>query len=387
MSVHFEESPSLVNSVCAQPWVGLQVNPFREIRPCCMFDDSLGKYGGAKSLETYFASPQLKLIRENMLKGKWNKGCLSCKSEEILTGSSPRIFSPGFTKSIEMHEVTPQLQKVELFFDNTCNLDCVMCQPRFSTKWNRHIDSLNRLGINFNSFTKEEVSRLQKDDILSLLDQCSEAKNVILIGGEPLASAEANFFLEQWASRGYEGKLEIISNGTLLNEARLDQLSKIKNLVLKLSIDGIERVYEWVRGYQWAGVDNVLKSLNKYPLRALLCPTIGFFNLFNMKDLARYSIENQLDIQLSHVLREPRYLSVGIIPPDLRVGLKEQFQSNQEHYCDVDPFLNILESPVHNDVDLLRKQARKWCGYFDQNRGMMLSEIAPEVSLFLRDHS
>lgn len=74
--------PDTKNSLCAQPWVGLQVSANREIRPCCMYDEPLGEYNGKQSIEAYFKGNEIKEVRKTMLAGQWPDGCKSCRKED-----------------------------------------------------------------------------------------------------------------------------------------------------------------------------------------------------------------------------------------------------------------------------------------------------------------
>jgi sulfatase maturation enzyme AslB (radical SAM superfamily) len=364
------------NSFCAQPWVGLQIAPDKSIRPCCMFDRDLGKYNGNESLSRAYSVGLIQDVRQTILNGKWHPDCLSCKREEELTGSSPRVFSPGLKETIQNHERDLSFQKVELFIDNLCNLDCVMCRPTFSSKWNQHIKNLNDQQINFNQLEAVNHARLKREDIDFLFTKCQSAKHIILIGGEPLASPECLYFLDLWSKNSSDAVLQITTNGTLLKDETLQLLEKCKNLYLQVSVDATDSVYEWIRGYSFKKLEINLRKISDRGISMLLSPTIGIFNAEHVSSLFEFAQSLGASIKFGHILRQPEFLSALNLDWGVRNRIVESLPNSHE---DELPMLRkfLLNSQMPQKVDENLEKALAWIHYFDKVRGISLLSMSP----------
>lgn len=123
---------------------------------------------------------------------------------------------------------------------NICNLDCSFCfQDRI-----RRSDAMT------------------SDEWINLIDQLPEYARVTLTGGEPLAFKEfERVFLH--VTRKFQ--CNMISNGLLLNEKKIDLLLSQKNFkVLSVSIDDIGNISRDVKPAQW---DRFLKAIKYFHKR------------------------------------------------------------------------------------------------------------------------
>jgi hypothetical protein len=98
------------------------------------------------NFENFHNLPAKVQAREAMLRGEWpGRGCEYCQHVENLGGLSDRLMTlerhhgadkipPELFKNPVATEVTPTV--LEVYFNNTCNLSCVYCGPKLSSKWN-----------------------------------------------------------------------------------------------------------------------------------------------------------------------------------------------------------------------------------------------------------
>ena len=79
--------------------------------------------------------------RKLMLDGKWpTGGCEYCKNIETAGGKSDRQFQleipnlvpPELDADLAAVSVTPRI--VEVYLDNVCNMSCIYCEDKFSSK-------------------------------------------------------------------------------------------------------------------------------------------------------------------------------------------------------------------------------------------------------------
>jgi len=173
--------------------------------------------------------------RVQMLAGKWPKiGCNYCQDIEQAGGQSDRITNlnfPGIHAPPELAtdpvaiNVTPRI--LEVYFDNTCNLKCLYCGPRFSSLWDAENIKFGKIA--FNKSPNIESNKQKIFEWLKINRQ--HLTNFNILGGEPLYQDELDHCLdlfEQYPAP--ELKLQIFTN---LN-AKLDRVQRIVQQVKRL---------------------------------------------------------------------------------------------------------------------------------------------------------
>jgi hypothetical protein len=155
--------------------------------------------------------------RNRMLDGQWPvKGCDYCKNIEAAGGASDRITNldfPGIHAPPELDQdpaavaVTPRI--LEVYFDNTCNLKCVYCSPRFSSLW----DAEN-IKHGLPAFVKSTNIELNKIKLFAWLKLHGNKLTVFnILGGEPLYQEELTQCLDLFEQfPAPELKLQIFTN-------------------------------------------------------------------------------------------------------------------------------------------------------------------------------
>ena len=183
--------------------------------------------------------------RKQMLQGKWPKvGCDYCINIEKAGGQSDRITNldfPGQHAPVELADnpiatqVTPRI--LEIYFDNTCNLKCLYCGPRFSSLW----DAEN---VKFGdpALAKDPNLQSNKQKLFDWLKVNGQyLTNFNILGGEPLYQRELEECLDLFeAHPAPELKLQIFTN---LN-AKLDYVKKVTKRVKHLINTGCLREFE-----------------------------------------------------------------------------------------------------------------------------------------------
>jgi len=170
--------------------------------------------------------------RNIMLSGRWptvaNGGsghCEFCKKVEDVGGTSDRMYQrciPGLTPpelndDLTAVSVTPRL--LEVFLNNTCNLQCVYCNPRDSSKiYDENTRFTDESGISVKSFDNSQYGIISDSELEILIGKYLDwlkrnghvLKRLHLLGGETFYQKE--FF------------------------ATLDVLEQIKNPELQLNV-------------------------------------------------------------------------------------------------------------------------------------------------------
>jgi hypothetical protein len=203
--------------------------------------------------------------RMKMLDGKWpDKGCVYCQDIEAAGGQSDRITNldfPGIHAPPELEHnplavhVTPRI--LEVYFDNTCNLKCLYCSPRFSSLW----DAEN-IKYGDPAFIKSANIESNKQKLFEWLKQHGHNLTVFnILGGEPLYQPELEQVLTLFEQHpAPELKLQMFTN---LN-ARLPYLQKIVQRVRQLIDRGCIREFEITASLDCWGAP---QEYVRYPLK------------------------------------------------------------------------------------------------------------------------
>jgi hypothetical protein len=179
--------------------------------------------------------------RQRMLAGEWPvQGCAYCRDIEEAGGSSDRMTNlnfPGIHAPPELDvdpgatRVTPRM--LEVYFDNTCNLKCLYCGPKFSSLWDaenkRHGLFQNGNLIIADDFVKSHNMNTNKLKLFDWLKINSKHLSVFnFLGGEPLYQEELDQVLDLFDQYpAPELKLQIFTN---LNA----RLSRVQALVQRV---------------------------------------------------------------------------------------------------------------------------------------------------------
>jgi len=243
---------------CRYAESGFYIAAHQVASPCCSIDT--GEYVFPyESIDQFLDQKILLDLREASKKGHIlnHPACADCVYNERRSLTSTR--HKGLKTISKSNPGEHKLKRLDIAFGNTCNLDCVMCSPEFSSKYNAAMkDMPNELksGMGRTTLKNHTLSYEKIDEILDKVGNTLES--VILKGGEPLYDKKAQYFLNKLVDINPNVKLEIISNCTIINQ---EFLSKFKNITITASIDGIYEIYEYIRGFDFKILDNNIEKL------------------------------------------------------------------------------------------------------------------------------
>lgn len=119
-----------------------------------------------------------------------------------------------------------------------CNLRCSMCWW-----WGEN-------GIAFRLVKERDplvTNELSTQEIFALVDQVSKyTKEIYLAGGEPFIRKDLIQIIKYITGKGMSASLT--SNGTLISDEQIKELSQIDNLMMTFSLDGTREVHDKIRG-------------------------------------------------------------------------------------------------------------------------------------------
>lgn len=343
--------------------------------------------------------------RRLMLDGQWPKGgCEYCANIERAGGKSDRQFQieiPNLVPSeldtdLTAIEVTPRI--VEVYLDNVCNMSCIYCEDKFSSR----IQQENLRYGEFRSNTLEIKNISNKSVEFELLSQkfwkwmeenYSSLRRLHVLGGEPFFQSQFETcmsFLEQHSNPELE--FNIVSNLKVSRnklESFLERIKvllkqrKIKRFDLTCSIDcwGNEQEYirhgidmrEWISNFEYLVTQRwITLNINQ---------TITGLGIKSMIDLVRFVNQQRKSREIGHYFmscNDRPHLYPGIFGPgyfdqeldlvlnempdnnwqqkharSLMSGLKKEFNTHQRDPEQIDNLLHFL-----NEID--RRRGLDW---------------------------
>jgi len=266
------------NVYCVMPFVHIKQFQNHIYGPCCEFENPIHQKinnisaprvtsennNKAVSLTDSFNSNYFKHIRKEMIEGNIPAGCERCVNKEKMNVGSYRQWANKefHTDNFNVEQPLSEIRGLDISFSNECNLTCRMCQPSYSTKWNGIWDNFSSIYNKEWSLSQHEGKSTWKIKAIDplLLPNLEYLK---IMGGEPFIGKDHNTFIQNLSNENISNIFfEYNTNATIYPENDiLNKLSKAKGGVIKLSIDGIGALNEYIRpGVKWSVIDNVVKQ-------------------------------------------------------------------------------------------------------------------------------
>lgn len=340
------------NTWCVLPWTHICVRTDTALKPCCRFLsenptnefdvtlEDLSKNGIAAMNSDLFID-----IRTKMLAGEQLPGCKKCYSQEADLKSNKRSMRQYFNEIFDLDPANctdrfESIRYIEMSIDNICNLQCRICDSKFSSKLqNRDVflnkQSFKKLEPNFNKFDNVDLSNLE---------------HIKILGGEPFITPNFEKFIDYILERANPSKilLNIATNGTAIpSESLLKKLNKFKQIYINVSLDAVTKSNDYQRfGSKY---ETTLKTAAEY--ETLISNSIVSYHvtvsIYTAGSLAKTldyfeSIDRLYSIDF---VRHPPYLSLLYTPSDYNTWVLEQNQSHQKAYALVK---NLLKENQYN---------------------------------------
>jgi MoaA/NifB/PqqE/SkfB family radical SAM enzyme len=230
-----------------------------------------------KDAKEYLDSEFLKKLQHHFLtQDELPSGCRACREVE-----SKKLLSVRQLKNKFFHEIILKqldIQELDIFPSNTCNLSCVMCNPKFSSSVAAEYKKLGFIDTIYNFD--------QTDLVIETIKSLPNLRHIHIAGGEFFYGKHCLKILEAIKTAGIPN-VEFITNGTVYDDRHVSILKGFTNLSLQFSVDGIENYYNFIRyPGQWQTVkENILKYKNQLPNAHLeTSMVVQPLNIFNILD-------------------------------------------------------------------------------------------------------
>ncbi len=371
---------------CSNFWKHACIRPGKELVPCCNFTAyepiTLINLSDTVSFTNSLNDQKLVKLRRDSFEGKKIAGCVKCETLESVSLPSLRTVSNLKNAPPELpSEIVKvnDIESLEFFLGDQCNLRCLMCDPQSSTAIQNEFRKLNK-----SYQVKETMSLTDSIELFQSLPMLSEVK---FVGGEPFLSKvhlEILKFLNQRKTSDIE--LTYYTNVTVWPaEKILDSWRSYKKIYLWLSIDGLRGLNEYIRfPSKWNVVEknarNFFKLAEDYKnIDIRVNSTISIYNIFSVNQLELWfnDLASQFNVNsflLLNPLSDPDFLSFSILSEKLKNLARDRLNPMSHQQLSLSA---ILCGPSKND---LRKKFFDYTEELDRNRQKSIRKEVPELT-------
>lgn len=272
---------------CYFPYYNILLNvPTDSVTWCC----KMGERSKLEDLnpDALHDAPLLKSIRNSLAQGIQHNACKLCwdaeknniQSWRQVEGEIPNELK---NKNLDQAPYNNQFRRIEIFFDNTCDMACIYCNPGLSSKWTQENNQTKLHPEYLNKVYNDDRVKIQKikDTIRSVSKTVSkdETVDLVILGGEPFLSPRVkngkfieyiNIYYEN-APIESELRLTFITNCNTPDQVfdkNLAILHEARNMYpnlsvhITISLECVGKLTEITRfGSNWDQVD---KNINKW---------------------------------------------------------------------------------------------------------------------------
>ena len=379
---------------CTAPFAHMYVHKNEDIKMCCMTTEyKMASHSTEIDLEKRWKSDYYKNIRQQFLDGEEPAICTSCFTTEDMGGRSDRMnFNdryPFLKPNIETGNQYGSPIDLDIRPGNLCNLKCRMCGPESSSQLEKERLQHSEL------FKTSKLTVYKSDGIFSeknldfLLKNADKGDHIKFLGGEPTIMPEVSDILDNLIENDKSHiNVVITTNCTNSIKSFTDKLNKFSHLSFNYSVDGTDKVVEYIRNP--VKFKTIEKNMKLYHKMTTGVDNISFafqaYNLFNLYDTIKWAAD--LDVRVRpEIVENPRWCSIWSIPKKIRdaeLTRTKQLMLNDDKYIEwsTHPLSNImptidriLESDKEYSVKNLAEMTKK----FDIARTQHIKDYIPAI--------
>ena len=401
--------------------------PRNEVKWCCKMLE--GSSLDDHDPENYYKDPLLTDIRDSLEQGIEHSACDNCWRAEHKDVESWRQVEGIVPDHLKEHNLNTdpfnkRFKRVELFFDNTCDLACIYCGPWLSSKWVQE-NQRSKLFTRFSHVEKETDEKTQKiiDTIEHLGKNAVENDRIDLafLGGEPWLSPQVKDgkfirFIDAYYKHAPKSATMVLNFITNLNtpdkvfDKNLQVLKQAKEKYpgviphISMSLECVGKYTELTRyGSNW---DQVNKNINRWLSEDWIRFNFNTaFNALTLHDVPNY-IDYLVDCYNTHkrpisispnVVYEPLGLEPSVLDKSFAIYIDSAIEKiqNNTHCFEDDPGIgyqrliqnlqNIKDSLGNNTQNI--PNLKHFVSYMQQHRNINIKKHFPLIARYLKKNS
>jgi hypothetical protein len=209
-------------------------------------------------------------------------------------------------------------------------------------------------------------------------------QHVYMAGGEPFYVNNFEDILHRMMVKAPNARYVINTNGTRLLKDKDIRRFKDYNLVMRVSIDGVGAVDEYVRnGTNWQHKLKVMDQYYKYFAIECWDLTLNSLSVRQAPELITYLKTRFPEVQINV---RPAYGNSPFhfyrLPESMRTGVLQWFEDNDELAWGSDSIIAQLKKP-HVDYRWKLKQV---VDFWDERGPVKLNDFDPELNKYIHDN-
>ena len=355
------------------------------LKVCC-YSNPVKKYSKDFNFST---DEKFNKIRKQMLVGDKVEYCTNCYEMEKNGGESFRIRDTNYwVEKLDIQDyknTNVNLQYYDIRNDNLCNLSCRICYPGASSQIEKEHRSIGW-----------HVKENTRQSLMSEIINYDTVTKVYIAGGEPTLMPEFKKFLKQAINKNRTDiELQIVSNGTNLNDEYCDLIGHFSNVNVTISIDGFDRVNRYIRWpNDWTRLVKNINNLYTITNNISFNITVSIWNVTRLKELVDF-LDDEFNVPV--ILMNPAMpipvnnKTINISPfnfPDKKFALSElkklqltKSYKQEEYFRDrVNYFINGLNTANTNMEEL--QLFFTYNDALDLKRNVQLDDYIPELAQY-----
>lgn len=404
---------------CVLPWIHAASLTDGSTQLCCVAEGVSDVNLNSKTLDDYWKSDYIKDARRRMLAEKKVGPCRRCYEEEGNGYRSHRVMENknwhvmlGTERINEIVAATAkdgslesEIIAIDLRLGNTCNLQCIMCQPRESSKW---VALAGKIQESVNDWSLKTEWKFKKDINVanyewykntkfwdSLKTTLPHLREIIIAGGEPMIIRQHLNFLKECALEHDVSHINLRYHTNLIEfpEDMIPHWEKFKKVEFFASIDGMHDVANYIRyPSEWEKIEKNLQIIDKMPSHMWLyfLYSVQALNIGQLPDFIRWVRTRGFAKEKMHMRSQmfihpglihwPKYLNPKILPKKMKAEITEKFAIlKAERDEDFDKFDGIVSFMNSEDWSSKLSLFSDYLAALDKTRGTDRYKVFPEI--------
>ena len=382
---------------CIQPFVNTTTRIQGQNNVCCNinnFDSTIDR----QSPGEFFHSDRVKNMREKMLKGIKLDECSLCHYQEKMVNNSHRIeynkyynikndqsneYYNKILKKLRLSDLDNPLY-AELHISNLCNLKCLTCNERDSSKFhaeNKLLGISDEPDVEYSNFDINKYKALDSVIKRGLLF-------LDIRGGETLMVPEIKKILtEVDADMAKNITLKIQTNGTIEPDKNwIAIFKKFKRTKVNLSIDAFGEDNHYVRfPSDWKKILYTVDVLKTNDIKFIVNTVVSNINLLLLDKLFAWIQENKY-LNYFYILESPEHYRPTNLPQSLLDIAAKRLQNVSKDFVNKDchqKLDDLIEMCKTSCADTSWQNFCKEIQMRDKYRQNTITNIIPEIKEYM----
>jgi MoaA/NifB/PqqE/SkfB family radical SAM enzyme len=369
---------------CYSPCTNIDISPQGNISPCCKFQTQhySERFDIQKhSIQDYVQSDFLKQVQKEFKNNQWPQGCERCRIEEEHNILSKRqLDQERWQELYNEYDSSNGFVTASVAFGNTCNLTCITCNPRSSSRWQLEHKQITGVDIRPFHFYKQNF-------VWDFVQSAPNLVHVDIPGGEPFLSGvdEQQNLLTHYinTTQSQNITLHYTTNATLFpDHTWWDLWQHFKEVDIQISVDGLDKKYEYIRyPAKWNTFESVVQQYlthSQSNLRLSVSHTVSAYNVYYLDEFFEWAQNTGLPTPWLGRVHTPAHMRPSVWTPLARETIVQKLHNSK--HTDVRVWAEMIRTTNDSDqFELFRSRLHQ----HDEFRKLNFATVFTEMAKFI----